>query len=85
MKLTDDKKTVEITMQEYKYGEWQEDWSEDFFEAGQLKYDASAEAYIVEDVDYCIGQANDWQQCIGDFAIEADYGASPDNRNVEVK
>lgn len=84
MKLTDGKKTIEIAMQVYEHGAWQDDWSEDFFVAGQLAYDEDAEAYVVEDVDYCIGQANDWQKCIGDFAIDIDYGASPDNRSVEV-
>ena len=36
MRLTDGKRTVEITMQEWAGNEYTPDWSADFFEAGGL-------------------------------------------------
>ena len=38
-----------------------------FFEAGGLEYDKDKDAYIVEDVDYCIDYAMDWKNGTGDF------------------
>lgn len=43
------------------------DFSNDFFEAGGLEYDKDKDAYIVEDVDYCIDYAMDWKNGTGDF------------------
>ena len=81
--LIDDSKAVEISIREWdeentQYGP---DWSADFFEAGGLKtVDDHEEAHIVDDVDYCIEQANDMVAGIGDFA---EYGPQP-NQVVDV-
>ena len=80
--LIDNNKAVEITIREWNeenpgYGL---DWSDDFFEVGNLESIDTPEldcspAYIVADVDYCIEQANDMVAGIGDFA---EYGPQPD-------
>ena len=67
MKMTDGKKTINITMREWNGSGYNPDWSNDFFDAGSLSYDAAKDAYIVEDVDYCIDQANDCINHTGDF------------------
>lgn len=71
MKLTDGKKTVEIKMCVWEGSGYSPDWSMDFFNAGGLKFDESSNAYIVEDVDYCIDQAEDWKESRGDFCDDA--------------
>ena len=61
MKMTDGKKTVEITMKvwnDFNTG-YSPDWSNDFFNAGILPYDEDEDLHIVDDVDYCIEQAED--------------------------
>lgn len=69
--LVDDSKAVEITIREWdemgvQYGP---DWSNDFFEVGALRgVDGLDDAYWVDDVDYCIEEANDMVEGVGDFA-----------------
>ena len=72
--IIDSNKAVEISIREWdeentQYGP---DWSADFFEVGNLETcfadDSMEPAYIVDDVDYCIEQANDMVAGIGDFA-----------------
>lgn len=81
--LIDNNKAVEITIREWNeenpgYGP---DWSADFFEVGGLKtVDDPEEAYIVDDVDYCIEQANDMVAGEGDFA----EGGPQSNQTVDV-
>ncbi|MBE5799368.1 MAG: hypothetical protein E7321_05385 [Clostridiales bacterium] len=82
MKLKDKTRTVEIHMQEYRYGTWYPDWSEDFFDAGQLPYDEDEDAYIVASVDYCIEMATDWKFARGDFQEDAEI--DPDDRVVTI-
>lgn len=82
MKITDGKKIAEITMQEWNGSQWGLDWSLDFFNAGKLPYDEETDTYTVENVNYCIEQARDWESCEGDFAD--DEGADLENRKVEV-
>lgn len=83
VRLIDNSKAVEISIREWNeenpgYGP---DWSADFFEVGGLKtVDVPDLAYIVEDVDYCIEQANDMVAGEGDFA---EYGPQP-NTFVDV-
>lgn len=86
IRLIDDSKAVEISIRDWdeentQYGP---DWSADFFEVGNLKTcfadDSMEPAYIVDDVDYCIEQANDMVAGIGDFA---EYGPQP-NQVVDV-
>lgn len=71
MKLTDGKKTINITMNEWNGSHYTPDWSNDFFQSGGLKtvwVDAiDDEAHQVQDVDYCAEQAEDWAAYRGDF------------------
>lgn len=60
MKITDGKRTVEIRMMIWQGNGYSPDWANDFFDAGLLHYDEEAEAYIVDDIDYCIEQAQEW-------------------------
>lgn len=57
MKMTDGKKTVEIIMHMWDGKQYGPDMSADFFDGTE----------IVEDVDYCISQAEDWENYRGDF------------------
>lgn len=67
MKITDGKKTVDIRMMAWEGSGYSPDWSTDFFNAGLLEYDRENDVYIVDDVDYCIEQAEDWRDSRGDF------------------
>ena len=67
-KLTDGKRTVGIMMNTWAGTQYTEDWSSDFFQVGGLKYNEGLEAYIVDDVEYCIDQAMDWKDSEGDFS-----------------
>lgn len=73
MRLYDGRKMVEIQMNNWTGDDYTPDWSNDFFEAGNLPYDEELDAYMVEDVDYCIEQAMDWKNADGDFyELDAD-------------
>lgn len=84
IRLIDNTKAVEISIREWddentQYGP---DWAADFFEVGTLKTVEDEElelAYIVNDVDYCIEQANDMVAGEGDYA-----GAPQPNQFVDV-
>lgn len=67
-RLTDGKKTIEISLVIFEGNGWTPDWSNDFFSVGSLPFDEEKQAYVVEDVDYCIEQALDWKNSVGDFA-----------------
>ena len=82
MKLYDGKKMVNIEMNNWTGNGYTPDWSIDFFEAGGLEYNEDMDAYMVEDVDYCIEQAMDWKNADGDF-YEPDADTS--DRNVDVE
>lgn len=63
MNMTDGKKIVEITMKvwnDFNTG-YSPDWSNDFFNASILPYDEDEDFFIVDDVDYCIEQAEEWE------------------------
>ena len=64
MKIRDSKRTAEIEMYIWKAGQGvvRPDWSVDFFNAGNLPYDEETDTFTVQDVDYCIAQARDWEQ-----------------------
>lgn len=81
-RLTDGKKTVEITMRNWDGNGWTPDWSRDFFATGSLHYDADSDAYTVQDVDYCVDQAMDWRNGVGDYYD--DGGADVEDRRVDV-
>ena len=63
MKIRDNKRTAEIEMYIWKSGQGRvrPDWSVDFFEAGNLPDDEETDTFTVQDVDYCIAQARDWE------------------------
>ena len=69
MKITDGKRTVEIRMVIWQGTGYSPDWSNDFFEAGLLPYDAEADAYTVPDVEYCIDMAQEWEREDKDNAV----------------
>lgn len=75
-RLTDGKRTVEITITEWNGSGYTPDWSSEFFSVGSLPYDEESDAYVVEDVDYCIEQANDWQNGVGDFLEDEEIDVS---------
>lgn len=83
---TDGKRTVEIKMQVWDGTQWGPRWEMDFFDNGCLPYDEEKDAYVVDDVDYLIDQANDWQQGIGDYQddYEGEPGHRPEDRGVTV-
>jgi hypothetical protein len=68
MILTDGKRTVNITMRVWNGSGYDPDWSADFFNAGGLPTDEETGAKVVEDVEYCIDQAQDWENKRGDYA-----------------
>ena len=61
---------IEIEMKVWKNGQYSPDWSNDFFEVGGLQRDEENDAYIVQDVDYCIEQAKDWEYSTGDYSMD---------------
>ena len=83
---TDGKRTVEITMQVWNGSQGGPSFEMDFFENGGLPYDEEINAYVVDDVEYLIDQANDWQQGIGDYQddYEGEPGHRPEDRGVTV-
>lgn len=68
MKMTDNKKMIDITMRTWDGSNWSPDWSHDFFDAGGLQHDSASDIYHVDDVDYCVEQARDWENHTGDFS-----------------
>lgn len=84
-RLTDGKRTLEIAMNNWTKNDYTPDWSADFFDVGCLCYNEDIDAYQVEDVDYCVEQALDWENNTGDYI---DYDADPEeveSRNVYYK
>lgn len=70
-RLIDGRKTAEITMHTWEEGNgYTPDWSADFFETGLLIYDEETEAYWVNDVDYCIDQAREWEKEAEDKVVD---------------
>lgn len=85
-RFTDNKKTVEITMKVWDGGQYGPAWEMDFFSVGSLPYNEEMDAYIVDDVDYLVDQANDWHEGVGDYQDdeEGQPGHTPDDRAVFV-
>ena len=75
MILTDGERYAEITIRTWNDdAQWYSpDWSLDFYDAGNLnhheiEYDDNVNtAYMVDDIDYCIEQAMDMVNGIGDY------------------
>ena len=64
---------VDIQMTVWTGDGYTPDWSIDFFEAGNLRHDEVTDAYMVEDAEYCVDQAEDWKYNLGDqYDPEAD-------------
>lgn len=66
MKMTDGRKTITITMQEWNGSGYGPDFSQDFFDGA--RYDRELDCYVVHDVDYCIEQACGYANDIDDFS-----------------
>lgn len=68
-RLSDGYRTVDIELRTWdsEKNEFTPDWSNDFFNIGNLFYDADEDAYLVKNVYYCIEQAQDWKYGVGDF------------------
>lgn len=76
MKMTDGKRTIEITIRTWdeecqQYGE---DWAAEWF--CDAKFDRERGLYIVDDVEYCIEQADD--------SSDEDCPAHDENVSIEV-
>lgn len=74
MRITDGTHIIEITLHIWDGANKSPDFSNDFFDAGGLSYDFYFDAYRVEDINYCIGRAEDWSHKRGDFHTENDAG-----------
>ena len=80
MKMTDGKKLVQVTMKIWNGSGYGPDWANEFFETAGLKFDGEVDAFMVDDVDYCIDQMEDWKNCTNDYIDDED----PDgNRYVD--
>ena len=66
-RFTDGYKTVGIHMAEWKGDRYGSDWSADFFEVGELRFDDGRDAYEVFSVEYLIGMLVDYLDGVGDF------------------
>ena len=86
-RFTDGKKNVSIRMAVWVHGGYLPDWENDFFEVGGLRYDEEREAYIVDDVNYLIEQAEDWRMGRGDYRddYEGEPGHNPEDRWVGIE
>ena len=83
-KLTDGKRTVGITMAIWTGSGYTPDWSNDFFDVGCLPMTDDG-VYVVQDVAFCIGEAEDWKNQRGDYYCETeDDSLSVDDRYVDV-
>lgn len=81
MKMTDGKKLVQVTMKIWNGSGYGPDWANEFFETAGLEFDGEVDAFMVDDVDYCIEQMEDWKNCTNDYIDDED----PDgNRRVDV-
>lgn len=81
-RLVSGNRIVEVTMNTWDGEKYTPDWSNDFFMVGSLRYDVDLEAYEVDDIDYCIEQAEDWKNKVGDYYGEEDVEGV--ERNVDV-
>lgn len=83
MKLYDGSRILEIRMVISDIYGFSPDFSADFFDAGNLKYDENNDAYCVYNCEYCLEQAHDWKFFKGDFAN--DYSGDLEIRHVYFK
>lgn len=71
--------TAEIEMKVWNGNGYDPDWSADYFNVCSLEYDAEADAYKVDDIDYLVDQALDWKYNTGDC-----FGGDSDADNCMV-
>lgn len=84
-RLFDGENLAEIVVNNWVPGQgYTPDWSGDFYSVGGLRYNDDLEAFEVDDVNYCIDQANDWRNAEGDFAESEPNKEEIENRNVDV-
>lgn len=79
MRIFDGSKVVDIQIRRWEGSGYGPDCSFDYFDAGCLPYDAEADFYRVDDVDYCIDYAQD------DFADDDDMFVLVDSPILEYK
>ena len=65
-------RVLDIRLKQWDGTQYGPDFSNDFFEAGELLYNRDIDAYLVDDVDYCRDRAIEWQEGEGEFAPEDD-------------
>ena len=70
VKLFDNSHILEISMALFDGSNLSQDWSGDFFGVGNLEYNEELDAYKVNDIDYCIKQAEDWESFNGDYKYD---------------
>lgn len=72
--LTDGNKTAEIIMHTWDGTQYGPDFSDDFFIVGGLPetFIFDRVAYMVDDVEYCIEQARDWEAKRGDYFYDSE-------------
>lgn len=66
-RFTDGRKILIISMYEQDENGKTPDMENDIFGVGGLQRDGENDAYIVDDVGYLIGAADDWKNFTGDF------------------
>lgn len=73
IRLYDGSKILDIEMYEDGFGEYDE---VEFFADGGIwsRDDVNSDrtVYRVEDADYCVEYADDWEKCVGDFCYDFD-------------
>lgn len=62
MKLTDGKNVIEISMNKWEGNGYSPDWADEFFECADAKYNEEMDAYNVPDLQYCLDEAQSWEQ-----------------------
>lgn len=83
-RLTDGTRTIEIYMGEWTGTGYSPDWAYEFFQDGHAKYIEEEDAYLVQDIDYCIDQALDCKYGVGDYRPDNGEPVDPDKLTVIV-
>lgn len=82
-KLTDGKSYVELYMGYWLDDHYTPSFSDDFFEVAGLPLDEYG-FRIVDDVDYCISQMDDWCNGRGDYYGDEDTDEHFDDRVIGI-
>lgn len=83
MKITDNRRTVDIRMCRWTGNGYSPDWSNDYFNAGNLPMVDGDNVYIVDDVADYIASAQEWQR--GEDDATLDYYGHDFQRSEEDK